>query len=422
MRYRKFTADNIFDGYQWRGSGQALILDATGQVLDLVPVSAAGDDIRSLPGTLCPGFVNTHCHLELSHLKGRIPPGTGMVDFLLSVMRQRSFPPEEIAGAIELAESGMIRSGIVAVGDICNTTDTLARKQGRGIFYHHFIETIGFVAAAAEQRFEQSKAVYDRFVAAFGAATCSMVPHAPYSVSPALLALINALPGNRLLSIHNQESKAETEFLLQGAGDFLRLYKALGVDLSGYKGAGRRSPEAYLPVLTNATALILVHDVETAAADLAYLQGGLNKTAATAAAPAMPGTTVMAGPVDTATANAASGPAIYFALCPNANLYIGNDLPDIPLLLAHNACISIGTDSLASNTQLNILEELKTIHRAYPQLAISTLLQWATLNGAQALQQTARFGSFEQGKKPGVVWLRGVGPDRLALDASSSIL
>lgn len=390
MRYRKFTADNIFDGRQWLGPGQVLVFNEQGGFLDLLPLAGAGEDVQSLAGTLCPGFVNTHCHLELSHMKDRIPPGTGMVDFLLAVMRQRFFPPETIAQAIAEAETEMLANGIVAVGDICNTTDTLPQKLKARLTYHHFIETIGFLDATAQQRFDQSKAVYDRFAAAFSPERCSIVPHAPYSVSPQLMQLVNTLPGNRLLSIHNQESRAETEFLEKGTGDFLRLYKALGLDISFYRGTGRRSPAAFLPALGNAEAMILVHDVETAEADLAVLDG--------------------------------YRPPLYFALCPNANQYIGNGLPDIGLLMQQDISITIGTDSLASNTQLNILEELKTIHRAYPQIPTATLLQWATLNGACALQQSDVFGSFEKGKTPGLVWLRNMDQHSIAPDASATIL
>ena len=94
---------------------------------------------------------------------------------------------------------------------------------------------------------------------------------------------------------------------------------------------------------------------------------------------------------------------MFFCVCPNANTYIGNPLPDIDLLQQYQAAITVGTDSLASNNQLSILAELQTIHRHFPQIETKELLQWATSNGARALQLNDVIGSFEPGKKPGVL-------------------
>ena len=98
---------------------------------------------------------------------------------------------------------------------------------------------------------------------------------------------------------------------------------------------------------------------------------------------------------------------LYFCLCPNANQYITGLLPDIDLLIKHNCKIVVGTDSLASNHQLDILEELKTIQKKFP-LETKTLLQWATINGAYALQLDDVVGSFEKGNQPGVVLIESI--------------
>ena len=110
----------------------------------------------------------------------------------------------------------------------------------------------------------------------------------------------------------------------------------------------------------------------------------------------------------------AGGPELYFCLCPNANLYIGGQLPDVDLLVRSGCRIVIGTDSLASNHRLSVLEELKTLQRAFPSLDTTELLGWATGNGARALQMEEGLGSFSTGKKPGVVLLTGLEERRLA--------
>jgi aminodeoxyfutalosine deaminase len=376
MNYRKFQADHLFTGYEWLSNDSVLITTADGEIVDIVPADAGGEGVSRLSGILSPGFVNCHCHLELSHMKGIIPENTGMVDFLVRVIQQRGFDAEIIKKAIEEAENSMLLNGIVAVGDICNTANTVEQKKAGRLLYHNFIETMGFIEGTATQRFEASRAVYDQFARLYRAPaeSNSMVPHAPYSVSGALFQLITRFPGNHLLSIHSQESSAEREFIEKGVGDFHRLYQALGIDISFYKPTERQSLAAWLPNFLHTQSLILVHNTNTNKTDLEYI-----------ASSEMP------------IAN------LYFCVCANANEYIGNPLPDINLLRTYNAAIVVGTDSLASNHQLSVLAELQTINRHYPHLEKRELLQWATSNGARALELDDTVGSFETGKKPGVL-------------------
>ena len=356
-----------------------LITSAEGAVQDVVPAAAAGEGIEYHPGVLTPGFVNCHCHLELAHMKGKIGEQTGLVDFLSSVIRYRGLgidagdQRDMVQSAIAAAEQEMLDGGIVAVGDICNTTDTLEQKRKGRLTYYNFIETIGFVEQGAAARFEQSLGICELFGEA-----AAIVPHAPYSVSPALFRLIASQGADRVLTMHNQESEEENVFYVSGKGDLLRLYELLGLDVSFFKGTGKRSLESCLPYFYKEQSMILVHNVATREEDL----------------------------VDV------GGPELYFCLCPNANLYIGGQLPDVDLLVRHGCRLVVGTDSLASNHGLSILEELKTLQRAFPHLGTPTLLEWATYNGARALRLDG-LGCFSVGNKPGVVLLEGLDAGRL---------
>jgi cytosine/adenosine deaminase-related metal-dependent hydrolase len=376
MNYRKFQADHLFTGYEWLSGDSVLVTSQEGEIVDIVPAAAAGEHISRFSGILSPGFVNCHCHLELSHMKGLIPEKTGMVDFLVLVIQQRGIDAQMIGRAIEEAENSMLQNGIVAVGDICNTAITVEQKKKGRLLYHNFIETMGFIEGTAAQRFEASRAVYDQFARLYRtpAESNSIVPHAPYSVSPALFQLITRFPGNHLLTIHSQESVAEREFIEKGTGDFHRLYQALGIDISFYKPAGKGSLPSWLSHFLPNQSLILVHNTNTNKDDLDFIAHC---------------------PLPIAN--------LFFCICPNANEYIGNPLPDIDLLRTYSAAIVVGTDSLASNYQLNVLAELQTIHRHFPHIAVKELLQWATLNGARALELDDVTGSFEPGKKPGVL-------------------
>src|SRR5438045_1197623 len=128
MQYRKISAHKIFDGYRFL-ENHVLIVSQDGVVDTLLPSAEAGEGVKYFDGILTPGFINCHCHMELSHMKGKIPEKTGLVDFVFKVVTERGATEEEMAAAIANAETEMRKAGIVAVGDICNNTSTLLQKQ-----------------------------------------------------------------------------------------------------------------------------------------------------------------------------------------------------------------------------------------------------------------------------------------------------
>jgi cytosine/adenosine deaminase-related metal-dependent hydrolase len=379
--YRKFSAGHIFTGYELLQQ-HVLITDDRGVIIDLIKENEAGDNVEKFEGVLCPGFINCHCHLELSHMKGLIPKHTGLIDFVFTVVTERHFEEAEILLAIENAENEMLQNGIVAVGDICNNKLTIPQKTKGRLLYHNFIEASGFPPAVANTRFLRAVDLYDSYSALLPAS--SIVPHAPYSVSPEIFAMINDLPGNNLLTIHNQETEAENELFEKGSGDMLAMYEKMGIDILFFKPTGKSSLQTWMPYFTREQSVIAVHNVATSEQDIEFKIQNLP------------------------TGQAGSKFKIDFCLCPNANLYITNTLPDINMLVRNDCNIVLGTDSLASNDQLSILEEIKTLQKNFPGLGLSTLLQWATANGSKALQMDSTLGSFEKGKQPGLVLIEGL--------------
>jgi len=103
MAYQKLKGDHLFDGKNLWGDEKVLVLDLAGNEVDIIPLEEAGDDVEYINGLITPGFVNAHCHLELSHLKNAIDPHTHLVPFLLEVVSKRNFPDEEIHKAIRNA-------------------------------------------------------------------------------------------------------------------------------------------------------------------------------------------------------------------------------------------------------------------------------------------------------------------------------
>lgn len=354
---------------------KVLITDETGRIEDIVDVKEAGDEIMLLEGTISPGLINCHCHLELSHMKGLIPENTGLIDFVYKVVTQRHFEEEEILAAIESGEKEMLQNGIVAVGDICNNMLTAIQKQQGLMAYYNFVEASGWLPGVADERFLRSKKAYNAFEKITG--NTSIVPHAPYSVSDNLWNHIAPYFKNKVASIHNQETSFEDEFFMQGTGDFIRMYELMKLDNTHFKATGKTSLASYYHYLKNAATVLLVHNTYTSLADIIYAneQAQLYKQ------------------------------NLYWCLCPNANKYIQKQLADVMALVSNDCQVVLGTDSLASNHSLDILSEIRLIKDNYPFVTDETLLRWATINGARALNMDDSLGSFEKEKKPGVLLL-----------------
>ena len=374
LSYLKFQADNIFTGIEMLDSSKVLITNKQGLIEDIVDETQAGQDIQRFEGIISPGFINCHCHLELSHLKGIIPEQTGMVDFILQIMQNRNSAVEIIQEAIEKAEDEMIANGIVAVGDICNTTNTINQKKKGRLYYQNFIEISGFVPQSAHQRFNLGLETHKKFANYFPENT-TLVPHASYSVSPNLFELISDFSSNKISTIHSQESKEENHFFEQGDGDFRRLYKALGIDISFFKPQYKSSLTSISHHLTKAQKTILVHNTFTSKKDIEILNSILTNTKT----------------------------QFYFCICVLANRYITNSFPNEVLFQENLNNIVLGTDSLASNHSLNLLSEIAVMKNKYPFLSQSNLLQFATFNGAFSLGIEDKYGSFKRGKQPGII-------------------
>jgi cytosine/adenosine deaminase-related metal-dependent hydrolase len=374
MDYRKLKADRLFDGYRFLDD-KVLIVSTEGIIEDIMASADAGEGIETVNGTLTPGFINCHCHLELSHMRGLIPERTGLVDFVFKVVTERHHSEEEILVAIDKAETEMLENGIVAVGDICNNSLTLAQKQRGRLSYYNFIEASGWLPSVYQPRFERAKDVATDF--SILDHPYSIVPHAPYSVSENLWREIQPFFEGKTVSIHNQETAFEDEFFQKGSGDFTRMYDMMKIDNTHHVPTERSSLQSYFNKLRGASNAILVHNTFTQQGDLDYIQ--------------------------LQTPN--SKLQIFFCLCVNANRYIENALPPIEMLRKNKCNIVLGTDSLASNWSLNILDEIRAIRQSQPSIPSEELLSWSTINGARALNMHNRLGSFEKGKRPGVVVL-----------------
>lgn len=380
MAYRKFRAERLFDGQHFLDE-EVLITDEQGKIEAIVPIAEAGDDLQDIPGILCPGLINAHCHLELSHLKDVIPPHTGLIDFLCSVVTKRGFARELIDAEIVKAEKEMADNGIVAVGDIGNTADTALVKSRSRIRWQNFVEVLSFTDEKASDNFAHYSRVAEELKAALQNSPLdhrtSLVPHAPYSISPATFRMINEATAGQIISIHNQEHPAEDELYKTGGGEYLRFFKIFGMEQSPFPVTGVSSIRSVLPYFTNGQTIFLIHNTFMPEEDILWA----NEYAS------------------------AHGLMLVYCLCINANLYIENRIPPVELLMKHHCHIVLGTDSYSSNWQLSIASELASLRKHFPAIPETTLLQWATRDGAATLGWGDQLGRFIPGTRPGLVQL-----------------
>ncbi|MES2678491.1 MAG: amidohydrolase family protein [Bacteroidota bacterium] len=365
---RFLRADKVFNGEDHLPGHPLLVLDARGTLLDILQGQEVDEGrIEKLEGVITPGFINAHCHLELSHLLGKTEQHTGLPNFGKQVITQRNaISNEEAAEHAKSANAAMWRNGIVAVGDISNGDSSFGEKAGSNIFYHTFIELIGLNPAASETIFNQGLALSET-LSDFNLRG-SLAPHAPYSTSKQLIGQIAAYNfGNGTpFSIHNQESAEEDKFFMGEKNGFEALYGFLNLDISWFKAPGCSSFKSYADGLSPGNS-ILVHNTVTRESDLAH----------------------------------AASKNIYWCFCPNANLYIEDALPHFDIFKDRKRLI-IGTDSLASNEQLDLVSEANTILNATSIFSSEELLGCMTKNGARALGIDQEFGSLLIGKNAGL--------------------
>ncbi len=374
------------------------------------------EELEIYRGILCPGFINSHCHLELSHLKGMLSEGKGLTQFIREIIPKRNASPEVIQQAIVKAEDEMIANGVVGVGDICNSNHTFVQKAKGRFRYHNFIELFDLDANNAVSAFEKGILLAEELTGAIPhmrdqisnlKSEISLTPHAPYTVSSKLLKLIKAYAeaNDSILSIHNQETSSENEMFVSGKGDLIETLKSLNSVFIDWKPTGLSSFASTLAELATSNKMLMVHNTYTTKEDIVLVN------------------------LKSQISNLKS---LYWCFCPNANLFIEKRLPDFRLFMdgsrppvssgyVRTGKITIGTDSYASNWSLSILDELKTIHHHKPDIPLATLLQWATLNGAEFFGWDKELGSIEKGKRPGFNLIEYADLFKMQLTPESSV-
>jgi len=391
---RKISANYVFPISGKPIKNGIVCLNSDNVIIDIINPGDSFREVQNLErysGIITPGFVNAHCHLELSHLKGVVSKDTGMAGFISEIGQFRdSYSADDIQKSIKWADNLMQSRGIVAVGDVVNSTDSISIKKTSQLFYHSFVELFGQNPQLASHIISEGIKIKQSFSDA--GLVSSIVPHAPYSVSPELFQEINKVVSNDTISsIHIKESNQEEQLFKDKKGELFSFCKAMYNNVELNIGKTTDSLDYISQFLSTDINLLLVHAVFLTSEKLKQLFNTYNQN------------------------------KIFVVLCPLSNKYIGNNIFNLDDLLTVTSNICIGTDSLASNTDLSILSEIIELSNVFPEVSLEQLLSFATINGARALNIDSSFGSIEKGKKPGLNLIQGVNLLNFSLSASSKV-
>jgi len=316
---------------------------------------------------ILPGLVNTHTHLDLTGLKGKLQPTPDFVHWLRGVVQyRRSLPPLQAANDIRAGIAECIRHGTTLIGDIASqgwSWPILAQAPLRAVVFY---ELLGLPKDRAEISESQARRWLEEHPAT---PTCrpGVSPHAPYSVRSSLFEVAFEIARTQQVALasHLSETLEELELLKHRRGPLVAFLSDMGVwDLEG-----------------------LIHETETLIRqnnfNFLVIHGNYLNADSLSRLPAK--TTVV--------------------YCPRTHAAFGHAPYPFREILAAGGRVALGTDSLASNPDLNLLAEARFIRSSFPDFPGDQLLRMLTLSGAEALGWDQEAGSLAAGKSADLIVL-----------------
>ena len=363
--------------------------DADGTVLE-VGVCDSDEEVQA--GVIVPGFVNAHCHVELSHLHGKFVKGTGMAGFIDQINTLRDWAGRDVkVGLTRKWMDKMWEDGVSAMADISNDDSSFDVKKSHPMYTRTFLEVFGSEPEMCEGVMKEVAGLEE--IARNAGLDAAPTPHSCYTMSPQLLSA-SAAAGldSGFLSYHSQESQEEEDLVMRGEGAMYENRKRSG--MSTPPVTGESSLKYFIDRLADVRKapyeenILLVHNVCLQQSDIDAVRKVMKN--------------------------------VYFAICPLSNIFIHNALPPIALMRENGLDIVLGTDSLSSNDDLDMVKELVCLHENFPEVPMSELLSWACLNGARFLKKDDELGSLTPGKRPGIVLVTGTDENGFVTSGSRS--
>ncbi len=364
--HRKISAHFIYTVSSGTVANGIVHIAEDGTVLSVEKSIAGHEDFNTeyYNGVIVPGFVNAHCHLELSYLKNVFRGNYGMAGFLEQMTKKRNENSEKASDCVSMYDNKMYKEGVSVCADIINTSATSEIKKSSKIHYVNFIEVFGLRSGDSEAILSRAGELKQLYSNSY------ITPHALYSLSDKLYeGLKDILKNEKISSLHYMESSEEVQYFKDSSGKLAEKLREMGPEQPSITKSGFY--EMMRNLFPKGHKLLLIHNTFAGRNDVEKMNNLF--------------------------------PENFRVLCPVSNKFISGNLPDLFAFDPNRICI--GTDSLASNHDLNMLSEMKLLQNEFPNLTFDQTLQWATYNGAVALEVENVYGKIEPGMRPGLVLL-----------------
>lgn len=391
MSVKRVTASYVYtlDAAEPIRNGFVEYDDKDGTILN-VGRCDSGEEVASC--AIVPGFVNSHCHVELSHLHGKFVKGTGMAGFIDQINALRDWAGNEVkTRLVEEWMDKMWKDGVSAMADISNDESSFPVKKVHKMYTRTFLEVFGSEPEMCQGVMSDVSGLQK--LADEAGIDAAPTPHSCYTMSPQLLsASADAGLSRGFISYHSQESQEEEDLISSGTGAMYENRKRSG--MSTPPVTGESSLKYFIDRLSAVRKppfeerILLVHNVCLCQSDIDAALAVMNN--------------------------------VYWAICPLSNLFIHSSLPPVELMRRNALDITLGTDSLSSNDDLSMIKEIICLHENFPQVPMNEIYTWACLNGARFLKKDDVLGSITPGKKPGIVVVNNVDKDGNVTSSSSS--
>lgn len=358
---RKIAANYVFtqNGLE---SNIIITVDNNGIITKIDRAVENIDSIAGLEfynGILIPGMVNCHSHIEYSYVKGMIPRGSGLPEFIRSIIEikmKNEISDSDKASAAQKWDKILYQQGVTAVADHNNNDYVYDVKRNSNIYYHNLVELFDVDNQDADTTFHNGMNRVNQSNKYGLKAT--IIPHACYTMEDRLIALTGGevssnqgIKAKGVISIHFKES-----VVLGKEDETTRVISNISADRDN---------------------IIFVHCIYASESDIDAAKEKFNDK-------------------------------LTLALCPLSNIFIEKKMGDLDMFIKKGVRIALGTDSLSSNDILSMVDEMKCVQKNYPHISMTDIINMATINGAKAIGIDSWAGTIEVGKKPGIVLLESV--------------
>ncbi len=325
------------------------------------------DSIDCGDAVLMPGLVNAHTHLELGGMLGKVPPTNRFVDWLRQIapmMRSMVGQDEALRIAVRAGLLASVKGGTTRLGDISRffepTRETIADVASRPI-----VTSFGEVLGTRPHDLDRIVQYPEEGLTSSETLVAGISPHATYSVPPDVMRECMAVSRkyNVPTCIHAAESLEEVEFLSSGTGPMRDFLESMGAWDASRQPIGSR-PIEYLNQIG-------VLGPKTLLAHCNY--------------------------IDDHEIELLAGSATSVAYCPRTHHAFGHPPHRFVEMMAAGINVSLGTDSLASNPSLSMLDEIRFIRNHRSDLPVETIIRMATINGRRALNDSIDYAGIVNG-------------------------